>query len=178
MVFGTESLRWVQSYTYLDVLINSNGDFMSSSENVCVRGWKASFKIKSAFKNIDIDHELKLKLLDVLAKPILCYNAEIWGVLNNVFNSKSINQFWERVQKLPFEKFQLKFCKSILGVHTRAHNGTVIGELGRLPLFMNIINFSLKYIIHMDQVKQDRPLFFQLLKRINYYVEVNHGKRD
>ena len=59
MVFGTESLRWVQSYTYLDVLINSNGDFMSSSENVCVRGWKASFKIKSAFKNIDIDPELK-----------------------------------------------------------------------------------------------------------------------
>ena len=99
-------------------------------------------------------------MLNVLVKTVVCYNEEIWGVLNYVFNSKSINQFWERVQKLPFEKFQLKFCKSILGVHTRVHNGAVMGELGRLPLLMNIINSSLKYIIHMDEVKQDRPLFF------------------
>ena len=117
MVFGTKSLRWIQSCKYLGVLRNSNGECMSSSENVWVRGWKASFKIKSTFKNMDTDHELKLKMLDVLVKPVLCYNAEIWGVLNNVFNSKSINQFWEIVQKLSFQKFQLKFCKRILGVH-------------------------------------------------------------
>ena len=83
------------------------------------------------------------------------------------------------MQKLPFEKFQLKFCKSILGVHTRAHNGAVMGELGRLPLFINIIKSSLKYTIHMDEVKRDRPLFFSatVSKRINYSVLVNHEKK-
>ena len=94
MVFGTKSLQWVQTYKYLGVLINSNGDFMSSSENLYVRGWKASFEIKSAFKNVDIDPEIKLKMLDVLIKPIVCYTTEIRGVLNNVFNKKSITQFW------------------------------------------------------------------------------------
>ena len=93
MVFGTESLRWVQSYKYLGVLINSNGECMSSSENLWVCGWKAFFKIKSVFKNIDTDYELKLKMLNVLVKTVVCYNEEIWGVLNYVFNSKSINQF-------------------------------------------------------------------------------------
>ena len=68
--------------------MNSNGECMSSSVDLWVRGWKASFKIKSAFKNIDTDYELKLKMLDVLVKPVVCYNAEIWGVLNKVSNSK------------------------------------------------------------------------------------------
>ena len=74
MVFGTDSLRWVESYKYLGVLMNSNGECMSSSVDLWVRGWKASFKIKYAFKNIDTDHELKLEMLDVLVKQVVCYN--------------------------------------------------------------------------------------------------------
>ena len=48
MRIGNATLEWVKSYTYLGILINANGDFLSTSENLCVRGWKASFKIKSA----------------------------------------------------------------------------------------------------------------------------------
>ena len=71
------------------------------------------------------------------------------------------------MKNVQFEKFQLIFCKSILDVHTRAHNGAVMGELGRLLLFTNIMKYSLKYTINTDEVKHDRPLIFQLLKRIN-----------
>ena len=93
-----------------------------------------------------------------MVKPVVCYNGEIWGVMNNVFNSKSISQFWERIGKLSVENFQIKFCKSVLGVRPRAHNGAVMGELGRLPLFLNIIKSTLKYIIHLNDVKNERPL--------------------
>ena len=158
MKIGEVTLQWVYTYKYLGVLINSNGDFLASSENLCIRGWKATFKIKSALKDVDVDPDLKLKLFDTLVKPIICYNGEIWGVLNNVFNSKSISQFWERVGKLPVENFQLKFCKGLLGVHPKAHNGAVMGELGRLPLFIQIMKSTLKYIIHLNDVKIDRPL--------------------
>ena len=158
MKIGETTLQWVRTYKYLGVLINSNGDFLASSENLCIRGWKATFKIKSALKDVDIDPKLKLKLFDALVKPIVCYNSEIWGVMNNVFNSKSVSQFWERVGKLPIETFQLKFCKSLLGVHPKAHNGAVMGELGRLPLFMYIIKSTLKYFIHLKEVKDNRPL--------------------
>ena len=158
MRIGDEPLKWVNSYKYLGILISSNGDFLSTSENLCIRGWKASFKIKSALKDVDVDPALKLKLFDTLVKPVICYNGEIWGVLNNVFNSKNVNQFWERVNKLPVENFQIKLCKSVLGVHPKAHNGAMMGELGRLPLFLNIMKSVLKYIVHLDEVKCDRPL--------------------
>ena len=62
MKIGEVPLQWVHTYKYLGVLINSNGDFLASSENLCVRGWKATFKIKSALKYVDVDPELKLKL--------------------------------------------------------------------------------------------------------------------
>lgn len=158
MKIDDANLGWVNSYRYLGILIHSNGDFSSTSENLCVRGWKASFKIKSALKDVDVDPELKLKLFDTLVKPVICYNSEIWGVMNNVFNSKNVSQFWERVSNLPVENFQIKFCKSVLGVHPKAHNGAVMGELGRLPLFLNIMKSVLKYIIHLDEIKCDRPL--------------------
>ena len=101
---------------------------------------------------------MQLKLFDTLVKPVICYNGEIWGIMNNVFNSKNVSQFWERVSKLPVEIFQIKFCKNVLGVHSKAHNGAVMGELGRLPLFLNIMKSVLKYIVHLDEVKCDRPL--------------------
>ena len=117
MYIGSSKLQWVQKYKYLGILINSNGNYISLSENLCIRGWKASFKISSSLKDVDIDPTLKLKFFDSLVRPIVCYNSEIWGMMNNVFNSKSISQFWYRVGKLPVEKFQLKFCKGLLGVH-------------------------------------------------------------
>ena len=158
MHIGDSKLQWVNTYKYLGILINSNGDFLASSDNLCVRGWKASFKIKSALKDVDIDPSLKLKLFDSLIKPIVCYNSEIWGVMNNVFNSKSISQFWDRVEKLPVEKFQLKFCKGLLGVNPKACNAAVMGEVGRLPMFINIIKSVLNYLAHIIEVKGERPL--------------------
>ena len=59
MKIGEAKLQWVHTYKYLGVLINSNGDFLASSENLCVRGWKAAFKIKSALKDVDLDTALK-----------------------------------------------------------------------------------------------------------------------
>lgn len=178
MRIGDEPLKWVNSYKYLGILISSNGDFLSTSENLCIRGWKASFKIKSALKDVDVDPALKLKLFDTLVKPVICYNGEIWGVLNNVFNSKNVNQFWERVNKLPVENFQIKLCKSVLGVHPKAHNGAVMGELGRLPLFLNIMKSVLKYIVHLDEVKCDRPLLnAAILEDRNLCVSKSWRKR-
>ena len=63
MKIGDAALEWVNSYNYLGILINANGDFVPTSENLCIRGWKASFKIKSAaLKYVDVDPKLKLKL--------------------------------------------------------------------------------------------------------------------
>ena len=158
MNIGDSKLQWVHTYKYLGILISSNGNFVNSSENLCVRGWKAFFKIKAALKDVDVFPALKLKLFDALIRPVICYNSEIWGVMNNVFNSRSIAQFWDRATKLTVENFHLKYCKGLLGVHPNAVNAAVMGELGRLPMFICIIKSALKYIMHMNDVKNERPL--------------------
>lgn len=98
---GESVLKWVDKYKYLGIEIHLEGNFILSCNNLCVRGWKAAFKIKSALKRIDVNPDLTLKLFDALVKPIICYGSEIWGIMNDLFNSKSINQFWERLENLP-----------------------------------------------------------------------------
>ena len=66
---GKANLSWVHTYKYLGVVINSNGDILASCENLCVRGWKASFKIKCELKDVYIGPKLKLIFFDTLVKP-------------------------------------------------------------------------------------------------------------
>ena len=45
MVFGTESLRWVQSYKYLGVLMNSNGELCIHQKIYGYMGGKPLLKL-------------------------------------------------------------------------------------------------------------------------------------
>jgi hypothetical protein len=44
------------------------------------------------------------------------------------------------MEEFPCEKFNIKFSKFILGVHKKSSNFAVLGELGRYPLYIIIIN--------------------------------------
>ena len=158
MHIGGTPLTWVSTYKYLGIEIHSNGNMDAAIKNLCVRGWKATFKIRSAFKDIDVNPATKLKFFDVLVKPIICYGSEVWGALNNLHNCKSLDQFWNRIEKLPVENFQTKFCKNVLGVHTKASNAAFMGEVGRFPIFMYIIKTMLRYYKHIEDVKTEHPL--------------------
>ena len=47
------------------------------------------------------------------------------------------------------EKFHLKFCKRILGVHAKSTNVAVYAELGRLPLIVPISVQIVKYWLNI-----------------------------
>ena len=158
MHIGGTPLTWVSTYKYLGIEIHSDGKMDAAIKNLCVRGWKATFKIRAAFKDIDVSPATKIRFFDVLVKPIICYGSEVWGALNNLHNSKSLDQFWNRVEKLHVENFQTKFCKNILGVHPKASNAAVMGEVGRFPMFMYIIKTMLRYYKHIEDVKEAHPL--------------------
>ena len=108
---GDVVLKWVTSYKYLGIEIHSDGKMMAAMENLCIRGWKAAFKLRSALKNIAARPAVRLKLFDALVKPIICYGSEVWGALNNFQSSRSFDQFIHRLEGLPAEKFQKMFCK-------------------------------------------------------------------
>ena len=162
---GEEHLEWVSKYKYLGVEIHSDGSMLAAMENLCVRGWKATFKLKTALKNIDVNPVTRMKLFDTLIKPIICYASEVWGPINNLATSGSISTFWKRTENLPIEKFQLKYCKHALGVHSKATNAAVMGELGRLPLTLNVVKSMLRFWQHANLVKDRFPLLTEAFKQ-------------
>ena len=56
------------------------------------------------------------------------------------------------------EKLHLKFCKIILGVHSKSSNLAVYSELGRYPLFIDQIILNLKYLKYIKDETNNRLL--------------------
>ena len=78
-----------------------------------------------------------------------------FGVLIPSFK-KGKNEFSleQSFENFDCEKLNIKFCKYILGVHKKASNYAVLGELGRYPLYISIICTILKYynrLLDMDK---------------------------
>ena len=71
--------------------------------------------------------------------PVRLYACEVWGVhllgkLKNFIKSVAV-----------VEKLHLKFCKWVLGVHSKASNAAVYAELGRTPLIVQVSTLVIKY---------------------------------
>jgi hypothetical protein len=60
--------------------------------------------------------------------------------------------------KLYSEKMHQKFCKYILGVHKKTTNVAVLSELGRHPLYFNIVKFMLNYYLRLEKTDSTFPL--------------------
>ena len=161
MKFGESCINWTNCYKYLGIQINNNGSTTAMTENLSSRAWKAVFKMKSAFKDIDVSPKLQIKMFRTLIRPILCYCCEIWGPFiynsNNQSNISDLSFFWKKIEKLPVEMFNIKYLKGLLGVHSKALNAAVMGETGVYPMFEYIIQSALRYQSHLDEVLIDRP---------------------
>jgi len=106
------------SYSYLGVTFNYNGNFNTARKKLLDQAQKSLYGLFRKIQNISIPIDLQLKLFDSLVTPILLYSAEVWG-----FEKKG-----------NIEKMHLQFCKKIIKVRNSTPNCMVYGELGRLPL--------------------------------------------
>ena len=102
---------------------------------------KAYFKIRdnlfqSSFKS-------SMKPFKALIQPILCYGCEVWAPF--LFKNLNASNFLSLCDKLPGEIIHIKVCKLILGVHRKATNNAVRGELGSYPLLITMLCLSIKY---------------------------------
>lgn len=52
------------------------------------------------------------------------------------------------------EKLHVKFLRYISGVHKKACNQAVVGELGRFPMFVDIIKCNLKYLLRIEALPE------------------------
>ena len=128
---------------FLTWLIEDRRPFFSTAISDLVnRGQTAIFfKVKSIFKYGTPSTHTILKAFDHAVKPVLLYSSEVWGMLNMTSKlKKSKNDLiYDLYNDDKIEKLNLNLCKSILGVGSKASNLAVVGELGRYPLYIDIV---------------------------------------
>lgn len=112
----------------------------------------AYHSILKNFSNLDnVPVKLLLKLFSALVSPILWYCSEVWGV-HLLGRLASIEMFKKKLFSMisDIEKLHIKFCKRILGVHSKSTNLAVIAELGRYPMIIQISTQVIKYWLRIN----------------------------
>ena len=133
----------VQHYSYLGILISSNGSFRQAEHSMAAKSKKALFKLQSLLANSNIMPSTCLRLFDQLIKPIAVYGPELWGI--DGIKLKNISQFYKSIESFASEKNNLAYSRFILAVHKKSQNTAVRGELARFPLGLDIITSVLAY---------------------------------
>ncbi|CAG2225886.1 unnamed protein product [Mytilus edulis] len=104
-------------------------------------------------------HETKVNLLQQKWEPNSYGNysfpsSEIWGALDSKKLTEKGDCYFEKLCKeLQTESVHLKICKFSLGVGKRSTNMAVIGELGRYPLFIEVIVNMFSYLSRLTSTE-------------------------
>jgi ribonuclease I len=146
-------LEQVGEYMYLGMLFDCTGSMKTAQNSIKLRALKAIFKLRSSLRNCDLKPGLALKLFDQLIKPICLYGSEIWGNLPRTISTYD-KRLFKLFDELPTEKVHIRYCKFTLGVHSKAVNCATQGELGRCPIYIDMIMAMLKFFIH---VRENEP---------------------
>ena len=164
--FNDVIIDQVKSTKYLGIEFSYDGKMQIAKSDLYKRGLKAYFKLMRSLKPYPTP-KISINLFDHLVKPIILYGCEIWSPFNldyklmkQPLNKKATFIHDIRVQ-MPFitkymetindiEKLHLKFCKTVLGVHSKTSNLAVYSELGRYPLIIDQMISCLKYLDYIE----------------------------
>ena len=159
---GDNLLENVNSYTYLGLEFVPSGSFKPAMETLCKKASKAMFKLRQSLNKLNLPPKLSLHLYDILIRPICTYACEVWGPFiktkDQVFSIECDK--YELFDKHCFDKLELKFCKSILGVHRKSSNTAVRGELGRYPTIIFVLKQGLKNWFRIASYKQKQSILY------------------
>ena len=163
----------------MGTLLKNNGNLNYSLEDLAKKGRKVLFSIKAKTSSLGyLPIEVSNNLFDKLVRPVLTYNSEISFMdghlpyyrakIRGEKNEKNVDPFYF-IDKTPFEKVHLNFCKFQLGVKKSASNIGARAELGRLPIEHFVLTQSLIYLARLNTEKIN-PLLkeaFELSKSLN-----------
>lgn len=158
---GQESLELVKDYNYLGINLSSNGTFHNAIKTLDNKARKAMFKIRKTINKANVPPKLALRIYDTLVRPIQTYCSEIWGMsVKNILKMFNISdENYKFFDEACFEKTDLKYCKSLLGVHKMSSNPAVRGELGRYPVIIHTIKLAIKNWFRVAKYDQEELLY-------------------
>lgn len=145
-IFDKAVMEVTNSYTYLGIKFTPSGSFTAAETELKNKGMKALFKLKKLIAQSCVKPKTVLHLFDRLIAPILCYGSDVWGIRNIKKEIGANTYMFERsMDKLLAEKCNLSICKYVLWVHKKTCNAAVLGELGRLPVWVSIVKQCCKF---------------------------------
>ena len=173
--FNGKTVESVREYKYLGVTFCISGSFSVASSELYKKALKGLFKLKSIFGSSYPNSSVAFHIFDHTIKPILTYGCEIWSSMSKSVRSAG-NILDSLYQNMHGEKLHTKFCKYILGVHSKASNLACVGEVGRFPIYIDFCNNILNYYFYASE-KTDDSLIGQTLKasKICIKLVLNRG---
>ena len=135
--FDGEEINIAPFYKYMGLLLTpklswSKLDAQALKSINCIKHYQKYFGY--------FNYNEHFKLFDSMVKPILVHGAEIWGY----HYSKIV------------ERVQIQYCRTFLGVSKSTNNDVVLGECGRLPLYIDYVAKLIKYRCKLLQMRQQR----------------------
>ena len=129
--FDNNKIEQVRSYEYLGIIFQENGDFSLAIKNLYSKSLKAYFSLRRHFNNnVFTNPKTQCILFNSCISPILQYGSEVWGAF---ITSKKpdANIFKQNMFKDTniMEKLHIRFCKQILGIHSKSSNHVCRAEL-------------------------------------------------
>jgi len=151
-VFNGNHITNEKKYTYLGVTFSASGSFTDGKTNLYKKASKAFFKLKKYFSDLKPNVKTLLHLFDHTIKPILLYGSEIWGAFPaKKLVAKDDTYFYKLCKDLITEKAHIKYCKYVLQVPRRAANLTVMAELGRYPILLEVFLNMIKFWVRLTK---------------------------
>ncbi len=168
-----EALENVRAYNYLGITCVPSGIFSVAINNLDQKAKKAMFKIRNSLFKTNVSPKMCLHIFDTLVRPINTYCSDVWGAfLPNTHKIFDIMcNAYSLVDNPCFEKTDLRFIKSILGVHRKASNAAVRGELGRYPTIIYIIKQVVKNWLRISNYRKDSILYDTYLCNLQMVFE-------
>ena len=144
-----ELVQETDKYKYLGSIISNTSTNVLKNNYSFLRGkaLRAIYALRQDIRksiNIVLPIELMFKSFDVQIRPILDYGAELWC----------------QIQPIPdIEYVQNFFLKTYLKVREQTPTQAVLGETGRLPLFIKQHDLLLKYLKRFETMDKSRTLY-------------------
>jgi hypothetical protein len=158
--YGNENIECVLNCKYLGIWFSSSGSYSYAQNELYKKSLKAFSKLKKDLLSLNPNIRTSMHVFDHTIKPILLYGSDIWGMFNpfTMKCKKETPSFDNIYSGSLCEKIHLKFCQFILDVHKRTTNIVVLSELGRFPLYFNIIKCMLLYWYRLENLGKEFPL--------------------
>jgi len=148
--YGTSPINIASFYKYMGLIFTPKLSWSRSQRKLACQATKSIVCIRNYQKQYGYFHFHEcFKLFDSMVKPILLYGSEIWG-----FKFSPI-----------IELVQTHYCKLFLGVSRSTNTDMVLGECGRLPLYVDYVSRFIKYwcrILHMSSNRYPKQTYIML----------------